>query len=215
MRATHRGRCSFSLVPPPAPPRFYLVFPLLLWLVCGERVCNKPSPLGLVPPAAGLGCLVLLSVAACAALTALQPDTAFYSLPSRLWELAIGAVSVVATEDAQTEWLRRFTTTRRVAILDALSLVLLALAFGVTQTHPGFPLPWPPPLVRARPKGCSRCPAPPSLPRVPRLQRALGSRSRLLRAGRRQRVPPPACAAPLGAVQLYAHGAMVLLRHAI
>ena len=171
MRATHRGRCSFSLVPPPAPPRFYLVFPLLLWLVCGERVCNKPSPLGLVPPAAGLGCLVLLSVAACAALTALQPDTAFYSLPSRLWELAIGAVSVVATEDAQTEWLRRFTTTRRVAILDALSLVLLALAFGVTQTHPGFPLPWPPPLVRARPKGCSRCPAPPSLPRVPRLQR--------------------------------------------
>ena len=148
-----------------------MVFPLLLWLVCGERVCNQPSPLGrlggLVPPAAGLGCLVLLSVAACAALTALQPDTAFYSLPSRLWQLAIGAVSVVATEDVQAEWLRRFTTTRRVATLDTLSLVLLALAFGVTQTHPGFPLPWPPPLVRARPQGCARCSAPPSLPRVP------------------------------------------------
>ena len=156
MRAAHRGRCAFSLVPPPAPPRFYLVFPLLLWLVCGERVCNKPSRLGgLVPPAAGLGCLVLLSVAACAALTALQPDTAFYSLPSRLWQLAIGAVSVVATEDAQAEWLRRFTTTRRVATLDTLSLVLIALAFGVTQTHPGFPLPWPPPLVRrAAPRVC-------------------------------------------------------------
>ena len=129
-----------------------MVFPLLLWLVCGERVCNRPSPLGrlsgVVPPATGLGGLVLLSVAACAVLTALQPATAIYSLPSRLWQLAVGAVSVVATEDAQAEWLQRFTTARRVAALDALSLVMLALAFGVTQTHPGFLLPWPPQLVR-------------------------------------------------------------------
>ena len=178
-----------------------MVFPLLLWLVCGERVCNRPSPLGrlggLVPPAAGLGCLVLLSAAASAALTALQPDTAFYSLPSRLWELAIGAVSVVATDDAQAEWLRRFTTARRVAALDALSMVLLALAFGVTQTHPGFPLPWPPPLVRVHGPAQARV--------VPGASEFAPQSSAPVRARLQEQTaggwPPPACA-PFGAVRL-------------
>ena len=75
--------------------------------------------------------------------------------------------------------------------------MLLALAFGVTQTHPGFPLPWPPPLVRVHGPAQARV--------VPGASEFAPQSSAPVRARLQEQTaegwPPPACA-PFGAVRL-------------
>ena len=74
--------------------QFYFCFPLLVALAYGRAVVatSGPRPPHGAKPLAVLGGTWFLSLAAAAALTHVRPTWAFYTLPSRFWQLMSGAI---------------------------------------------------------------------------------------------------------------------------
>ncbi|RUL79788.1 acyltransferase family protein [Dyella choica] len=110
--------------------QFYLVFPALyfLWLRYKERA---PLIWAVLPvlALASLGISVLKSNS--------EPLSAFYLLPSRFWELAVGAMLFQLIQTGR-HWPRSAIGMR---LMLALGLVLLAIGF-VFANRQQFPMPW-------------------------------------------------------------------------
>jgi peptidoglycan/LPS O-acetylase OafA/YrhL len=115
--------------------QFYLLFPLLFYLYLRNR--GKGAAAGWVTSAT-LPVMCLASLAYCAYATTHAPSDAYYTLPSRFWELASGAL-LFQLHSARPNWRDRWSSRdRRLAV--AGSMVLVALSF--TLALPGrFPFP--------------------------------------------------------------------------
>lgn len=72
--------------------QFYLVFPILFWLLHA-----KGSHVNSTRITATLAGLAILSLASFAGLYASHPDIVYYSMPTRFWELAVGALAFFMT----------------------------------------------------------------------------------------------------------------------
>jgi peptidoglycan/LPS O-acetylase OafA/YrhL len=108
--------------------QFYLVWPMLLQVVAGYR--RRPLPF--------VGALVAvlwpLSFVACVALTGSNQPWAFYSLPTRAWELLTGAaLALAAGVIAKVPSLLRSL----VGWGGLVAIVVAAVNFGVTTPFPG------------------------------------------------------------------------------
>ncbi len=74
--------------------QYYLILPILLWAL-PRRFWRD-----------GLILLAFVSLIACFVIALKKPETAFYLLPTRLWELAIGSIGAVALRDLRIpDWL--------------------------------------------------------------------------------------------------------------
>lgn len=114
--------------------QFYLVFPFLLFWHQRQTASTRSRRLVV----AAVAVLSLASLLACAWLTGRQPKQAFYSIPSRFWELGAGMVLCLLA-GSWTVWLRRVPR-RAVQALSVLSFGLIAAAF-VTPASGYFPFP--------------------------------------------------------------------------
>ncbi len=119
--------------------QFYLVFPLLL-AISILHPSEARSRAGRVV----LGAALTASLAWCAWATAHQPEQAFYLLPARYWELAVGAATCLAGP---------VTRARLVAALGARTISFAAaaalLASLALASRAGVPFPWALPAVFA------------------------------------------------------------------
>jgi peptidoglycan/LPS O-acetylase OafA/YrhL len=110
--------------------QFYLVWPVLLWI--GHRLTRgRRQRLPWL-----VGALVAGSFALAVVATILYPTAAFYLLPTRAWELGVGALLALAPA-----WPRRLSA-RAVdaAALAGLAMVLVsAVAFTASTPFPGLP----------------------------------------------------------------------------
>ena len=132
--------------------QFYFVFPLLMVLAYGRDICSGAPEWRVLrllgPPKWRPFSLFSLTLgptfAVCWWATRAEPNFAFYMMPSRLWQLAIGAVllhcQAIGMPDLFAQLLRRRLV---VALLDTISIVLLVVAFTSSEPSNGkFPLPW-------------------------------------------------------------------------
>ena len=101
--------------------QFYVVWPLVLWLLYKLRRA----------PLWPLLAIVVLSCAAGIALTAYAPDAAFYLPLSRMWELAIGGVLAVSTR-------ARVRGAVACAIAGLALLAVSVAMFDATTPYPGW-----------------------------------------------------------------------------
>ena len=106
-----------------------------------KETANAPLAL---PPSLVLGGVSALSLAACWWLSLNRFDWAFYLMPSRLWQLASGAIlyhiETIAAPAAFTDALRHPAI---VVAVDSCAIALLAIAFVCSDARTGlFPLPW-------------------------------------------------------------------------
>jgi peptidoglycan/LPS O-acetylase OafA/YrhL len=108
--------------------QFYLVWPVLLQVVAGYR--RRPLPL----VATIVAVLWPLSFYACVALTDSNQPWAFYSLPTRAWELLTGAgLALLAASIARVPaWLRGV-----VGWAGLVTIVAAAVAFDAATPFPG------------------------------------------------------------------------------
>ncbi len=105
--------------------QFYIVFPLLFVLFgFGAR---RTLPL--------LAATVLLSLGLCLYWTQIDPMRAFFLMPSRFWELAVGGVLLLAQ---RSSWSRNWPIGRWPRLIGAL---ILAWALLFTSETEGFPAP--------------------------------------------------------------------------
>ena len=116
--------------------QFYLLFPFIffMWLKsrAGAQAQNRAAP-----PSPLLIGLVLLSLAICAYQTIHVPQQAFYLLPSRLWELGLGALLFQLNSAG-----RLVATGAKTRSLSALGgLILIGIGFMLADTA-AFPMPW-------------------------------------------------------------------------
>ena len=106
--------------------QFYIVWPVLLWLVLRSR--RAPAI---------VAALLLSSLLACAWLVQRDAATAFYVPVFRFWELLAGALLVLAERRGLVDWLRP-----RAALLSFAGFALLALAFLLVHSGLRFPGWW-------------------------------------------------------------------------
>lgn len=116
--------------------QFYLLWPLLLvYGVWATRRTPERRRSRLVADIAGVG---VLSLAICLYLTAVEPKLAFYTVFSRGWQFALGAIAYLSLDNSSLA--RKFGgRTRTVAIAVACALVAIATC-AVLFTH-GAPFP--------------------------------------------------------------------------
>ena len=106
--------------------QFYLFWPALLLLVARGR--SKPTvSIAITVVVIGIASLVLAIV-----LTSAAAPWAFYSLPSRAWELALGAIVVVGSRAS-------LPGTRLSVVAGCLGLALVCLSAVVFDTSTPFP----------------------------------------------------------------------------
>jgi peptidoglycan/LPS O-acetylase OafA/YrhL len=113
--------------------QFYLVWPLILWLLCRRG------------PAAWRGMAVIggLSFVLCVLLTSSSADAAFYSPFTRLWELAAGAVLAGAGVSAHPVAARgskpwQDLVRQLAAVVGVCAIVAAAVGFDDSQPFPGW-----------------------------------------------------------------------------
>ena len=131
--------------------QFYFVFPLIVWLSYGKRVCltapTPPSWLLLITT------LCAISFGACWALSAVDPASsagkfAFYMMPSRFWQLSSGALLLDIEKIRAPQTFRRLVERKSVVfLLDATALLCFGYSLRFTEEPPNFPLPWSMPSV--------------------------------------------------------------------
>mmetsp|Transcript_42271 Transcript_42271/g.116922 ORF Transcript_42271/g.116922 Transcript_42271/m.116922 type:complete len:993 (-) Transcript_42271:2191-5169(-) len=128
--------------------QFYFCFPLLIYLLFGQGcgACCPGTALAYcrARPRAVLTATLLMSMVVCALLTQREPRYAFYTLPSRFWQLMSGAL-LFTLQDADHG---RFELGRIGCLLtEAAAVLLLSFAFAFTPSKTGFPLPWSIPAI--------------------------------------------------------------------
>ncbi len=107
--------------------QFYLLWPLLLLLAAGPWRRGRPAAVTLLP---AVLLVMAVSFALCVRLTAVSQPWAFFSLPTRAWELATGgAVAVLAPQLHRTA----------AALLGWAGLVALAVAVVGLDATTAFP----------------------------------------------------------------------------
>ncbi len=119
--------------------QFYLVWPpliiataLLIRLVRRHTKAEGPSPKG--PYVVVLGLVAVVSFALSLAATHLMPFVAFFSLPTRAWQLALGGLVALTTG----QWRRLPVLAAAIAGWAGLALILLACTiFDTTTPFPG------------------------------------------------------------------------------
>ena len=105
------------------------MFPLVLLLAYGERVCLRgPATVGATPATSW-------------ALSVGSPNQAFYQMPSRLWELASGAL--LYELQSLHPFQQLMARPAVLASFEGLTLALLGSALVLTNPREGrFPFPW-------------------------------------------------------------------------
>lgn len=105
--------------------QFYIVFPLFAWFFFYrlKSISSKALPVAMI-----VGGLV--SVALFAALYKEHQPAAFFLMPTRLWELGIGALIFLGMRRGQSEWLGK--TLQRLA---PFALVALFLIFFIPESY--------------------------------------------------------------------------------
>jgi peptidoglycan/LPS O-acetylase OafA/YrhL len=117
--------------------QFYLVFPLVLYF--GLRQWRGGSVGGAIRL---VGALCALSVAWSAWASYHSASAAYYMLPSRFWELGLGAVVCLVGDEKRASWLARGGP--HVWIMGGVGLVAVALVWADPRA---FPFPWALPAV--------------------------------------------------------------------
>ncbi len=112
--------------------QFYLIFPIMLYGAVHSTRGRAASLSRRLLVAA-----TLASFAFCAWATAYSPDIAYYSLPSRFWELAAGAGAAMLGEQGRRSIVERVGH----ATLMNTGLVLIGTAAFFADEHL-FPMPW-------------------------------------------------------------------------
>ena len=114
--------------------QFYLLFPLIFWLRRNVRDAGRWTRAICIALLPGLA---IASLALATILTKLAPMQAFYLLPSRFWELAVGALLFDAkTESGFGLWHRP-----RPALLVFCGTALISIGFAYSDAD-HFPFPW-------------------------------------------------------------------------
>lgn len=108
--------------------QFYLVWPLLILLAA-------PFALGRAKRLAALWCVIgCLSLIACLAWTQTQPMLAFYMMPARAWQFAVGALAWLCVRHLPPS-----ATKARAAGWTGVTLLAASLAFiGPSTPYPGL-----------------------------------------------------------------------------
>ena len=145
--------------------QFYFVFPLLMLWAYRERVVlgrerrtakirpvsTWPTPKSMGPwhqrPSTILGAVAAISVVVSCILSVYHLDLAFHLMPSRLWQMALGAMLLDAhiSNDFQSQAGLPFKIPSTVLLLalDVTCLLFFGLAFAYTDARSNlFPLPW-------------------------------------------------------------------------
>mmetsp|Transcript_70399 Transcript_70399/g.139664 ORF Transcript_70399/g.139664 Transcript_70399/m.139664 type:complete len:955 (+) Transcript_70399:70-2934(+) len=120
--------------------QFYFIFPAIVILGHGQRVVRSTRWWPKWPTSVLLlSCGVFASLVASGVLTALHQRVAFYVLPCRYWELALGSLLY----DVEVSSTNKDRADRAVAVaLELAASVLLVVAVSVTPETTKFPLPW-------------------------------------------------------------------------
>jgi peptidoglycan/LPS O-acetylase OafA/YrhL len=132
--------------------QFYFIFPLILLFAYGQQSMGVSTTLGCVPsrPACGLGGRplsflvigILISVVISCALSMTRKELAFYIVPSRFWQLSSGALLFDMQAFGGARWVSLLARPAIVYALELAALVMLALAFALTDETRLFPFPW-------------------------------------------------------------------------
>lgn len=113
--------------------QFYVLFPLLAYLIIAQRVTR-------VNPATGRMLLISLTVGSllwCAVATSTNHDSAYFLLPSRFWELGVGAMLFLVGHD------KRASLVSRLGPLRCAGAGLVLIVGGFLLANPeAFPFPW-------------------------------------------------------------------------
>ena len=144
-----KGADYFSNAMPPSPfqhywslgveEQFYLVWPALIigtaWLIRRARRRTRADATSSKSPYLVVLALVgAVSFAASLAVTYVVPFVAFYSLPTRAWQLAVGGLVALTA----TQWRRLPPLPAAIAGWAGLALIMLACTLlGTTTPYPG------------------------------------------------------------------------------
>jgi peptidoglycan/LPS O-acetylase OafA/YrhL len=144
-RLAAQGANYFDNSIPPSPlqhfwslsveEQFYLVWPVLLVLSSLVWVKRRSHPPAFPVVFVVLVAVAVVSFAICVHETTQSPPFAYYSILSRAWELAVGALAAMAGPFAArlNGW-----TAAALTWTGLIAVVLAATMFGSTTTYPGF-----------------------------------------------------------------------------
>lgn len=105
--------------------QFYVLFPLLLWLLLKHARIHARLLLSILCLGAFLSCILM---------TRWKPTWSFYLLPTRAWELLAGCILSMAVQ--------RWNTPSEAAWRKwSMAVGLIAIAFSLCIVHEGMPLP--------------------------------------------------------------------------
>lgn len=115
--------------------QFYLVWPLLLGPAarCGARLTRRPARRVV---AAGMGLVAATSLAASMIWSSRSPQWAFYGLPTRAYEFAIGGLAALF-------WVTTSRSRQATLAITLLGGLAIVQAMASTPIGPGFPSAWP------------------------------------------------------------------------
>jgi peptidoglycan/LPS O-acetylase OafA/YrhL len=116
--------------------QFYLVFPLfvfVIWALC-STARRRPALL------CGLLVIIASSASWCAYQTHVDPVSAYYSPLTRMWELALGAFTLVLPESVR---LTRRVMNSLVGWTALAAIIASAVVFTDTTSYPGAAVWWP------------------------------------------------------------------------
>ena len=109
--------------------QFYLIFPFILIVIARLRHRYRLALMLLA---------IIVSLLLSFYLTFRYPITAFYLLPSRAWEMGVGALLAIVHHDAPHTKLARGAWTQAIGLISALGLVASLLLFNASTPFPGL-----------------------------------------------------------------------------
>ena len=118
--------------------QFYFLFPALVLLAYGRKVSQASLGAWGSAPARTLGCSCLISLGASAAFSFQNSRWAFYLLPSRFWQLMVGAMLF----DRQLGHIYSLPSRALVTVAEIAVFTCFCAAMLVTPIEGGFPFPW-------------------------------------------------------------------------
>jgi peptidoglycan/LPS O-acetylase OafA/YrhL len=120
--------------------QFYLVWPLMLLFLLGRSDIKMAPFLG-SSGAAGMVWLALVSFALCVAMQILTIDSAFYQMPARIWEFAVGGLCAFVMGSSKIEWVSMHPKLRFLALRTAPLVGMLLIAGSACWVNDRTPNP--------------------------------------------------------------------------